>query len=149
MTRIGAYENQHLKLFDVGVTLSIKVGSGFLFSVRKQKTENFLKISNRTQNVTPPPERAEKKYPESHLGFFSVDLIPTWKKICRFLPGSACSAAYFGISVEQLEALLPWLVFFHDTTLHVAVGWCCGVLMFVRREPLRIKKQKAGPISSL
>ena len=69
-TRIGAYENQHLKLFDVGVTFFFWVVSGFLFSVRKQKTENFLKISNRTQNVTPTPERAEKNIQSYTWDFF-------------------------------------------------------------------------------
>ena len=55
------------------MTLFIEVGSGFLFSVRKQKTVFFLKISNRARNVIPTPERAEKTSGVA-LGIFSADL---------------------------------------------------------------------------
>ena len=40
-TRIGAYENRDLKLFGVGDYFFVGLVSGFLFSVRKQKTVNF------------------------------------------------------------------------------------------------------------
>jgi len=44
LTRIGAYENQHLKLFDVGVAFFFWVVSGFVFPVRKQKNRKISKF---------------------------------------------------------------------------------------------------------
>ena len=92
LTRIGAYENQYLKLFDVGVTFFFWVVSGFLFSVRKQKTEMFSKFQIGPKNATPPPERAEKTSTVirgTFLGRPNLELEKTRAfhvKICLYFP---------------------------------------------------------------
>ena len=83
-TRIGAHENQHLKLFDVGMTFSTEVGSDFMFSVKKQKTENFSKFQIGPE-MPYHHTKEQEKHPEPHLGLFLIDLTLSWKN-----PGVSC-----------------------------------------------------------
>ena len=69
-TRVGAYENQYLKLFRVGGYFFVGLVSGFLFSV--QKTETFL-ISNRRKE-TPTQERTQKTSGVTLATFFRTTL---------------------------------------------------------------------------
>ena len=84
----------------------------FCFLFRKQKTENFLEFKS-DQKMTTNTRKSTKKHPESHLGLFSVDLTLSKKKLCRFLPVSACrrsSVLFFcclpgSIRVERPKSL--------------------------------------------
>ena len=87
LTRVGAYENQYPKLFDVGVTYLFWVVSVFLFSVRKQKIRKISKC----QKCHTTTRKSRKKHPESHLGPFPVDLTLSWGKNVAFHVKSACS----------------------------------------------------------
>ena len=94
MTQIGAYENQDLELFDYGRSKKESWVSGFLFSVRKQKTVTKKYFFTKSRFGTTMAGKTAKKHPESHLGLISVDLTLSGQKLCRFMSVSACSGSH-------------------------------------------------------
>ena len=66
------------------MTFSTEVGSDFMFSVKKQKTENFSKFQIGPE-MPYHHTKEQEKHPEPHLGLFLIDLTLSWKN-----PGVSC-----------------------------------------------------------